>query len=49
VELRDRISADLAGDTIMISDAFSTFLKTSTNYGRLMIHFADDQDRTDDS
>jgi hypothetical protein len=49
VQLGDRISADLSGNAVMIGNALGAILETSTNCSGLMIHFADDEDRTDDS
>lgn len=40
---------DLSRGAVMISDAFGSILKAATNYSRLMIDFANDEDRTDDS
>jgi hypothetical protein len=47
--VRHWVTADLPRNAVMISNAFGPLLKASTNYSSLMIDFANDKDRTDDS
>lgn len=49
VQLRDGIPADLTGSTVVICDRFSPILKTAADNSRLVINFADDKNRANNT